>query len=720
MDDMMRADQIAVSDADVYIMSKGEWYRSFEKLGAHPLTQNGVSGYHFAVWAPDVACVHVTGSFNDWDPNQYALTQRETGGIWEGFVPGVEDGALYKYVVDTYDGRRLYKADPYAFWAECPPGTASRTFDLAGYEWGDLSWMRRRLRENHMERPLNIYEVHLGSWRRNEDGLEANGDPAPEGEAGPGSYLTYDQLSEQLVDYVKDMGYTHIELMPIMEHPFDGSWGYQTTGYYAPTSRFGNPKQFMHFVDSCHRAGIGVILDWVPGGFCQDEHGLATFNGSQLYEKEVHPDWGTMKFDLGRGEVRSFLISNALYWCDYYHADGIRMDGVTSMLYLNFGVDDPGRKKFASDGSEHDYDSIEFIRRTNAVVGVYFSDVMMIAEESTAWPLVTYPPEEGGLGFHYKWDMGWMHDTLHYMQTDFPWRPGNHRLLTFSMMYAFNENFVLALSHDEVVHGKCSLIGRMPGDYWRQFAGMRSLWMYQMLHSGAKHTFQGNEIAQWIEWRYYESIQWFLLDQYEAHKSFHNFVRAINKLYDSEPALFERNYSWDGFEWIDADNANQSIISFVRKGKKDSDKLVVLINFDVAAREDFRLGVPNLGTWKEIFNSDDVAWGGSGVCNTDAIEAEDVTWNGQEQSVVVRIPPLGGMVLKCTHPKPRPKKLTPQEAALSEPKHAKKSKSSQATPTKKTGAAPKHSAKGPRGARKTSPKQTTSSTKTRSTAKLCS
>jgi 1,4-alpha-glucan branching enzyme len=444
--------------------------------------------FRFAVWAPDVEAVHVTGTFNEWDADQYPLAPSETGGVWEGFVPNVKAGDLYKYVIDTKDAGRMFKADPYAFEAECPPGTASCATDISGYAWKDKAWMDERRATNHMKKPLNIYEVHLGSWDR-----EENGD-----------YLTYDEMSKRMVAYVKKMGYTHVELLPVMEHPFDGSWGYQVTGYFAPTSRYGTPKQFMHLVDSFHKAGIGVILDWVPGGFCRDEHGLVHFNGHMLYEKEEHPDWGTFKFDLGRGEVRSFLISNVLYWLEQYHADGIRMDGVTSMLYLNFGVDDPSKKKFNEKGTEEDFVSIDFIQECNARVGEYHPDVMMMAEESTAWPLVTYPLKDGGLGFHYKWDMGWMNDTLHYCQTDFPWRPGNHTLITFSIMYAFNENFILPLSHDEVVHGKCSLIGRMPGDYWRQFAGMRALAFYQITHPGAKLNFMGNEIAQFIEWRYYE------------------------------------------------------------------------------------------------------------------------------------------------------------------------------------------------------------------------
>ena len=391
-----------------------------------------------------------------------------------------------------------------------------------------------------------------------------------------------------------------------------------------------------------------MILDWVPGGFCADEQGLATFNGEMLYENEVHPNWGTHKFDFSRGQVRTFLISNLLYWIDEYHADGIRMDGVTSMLYLNFGVDDPRLKKFNSRGTEEDDDAIAFIRQCNSTVGKYYPDVSMIAEESTAWPLVTYPSEDGGLGFNFKWDMGWMNDTLHYMQTDFPYRPGNHRLLTFSTMYQFNENFVLPLSHDEVVNGKCSLITRMPGDYWRQFAGMRALAFYQMTHAGGKLNFMGNEIAQFIEWRYYEGIQYFLAEQYDTHRHQQQFVAALNAFYNVHPALWQRSYTSDGFEWIDADNAKQSIISFIRKGDNPKDDLVILINFDVNAREDFRLGVPEEGYYEELFNSDAEQFGGSGVVNIGKLETSETPWNGREQSVVLRVPPLGGLILHRT------------------------------------------------------------------------
>ncbi|EUB32011.1 1,4-alpha-glucan branching protein GlgB [Olsenella uli] len=654
--DIRSSADLALTSDDLFLLAKGEWYRSYEKLGAHPATSDGVAGYQFAVWAPDVRSVRVIGDFNGWDIEKNYLSCSENGGVWSGFVAGVSAGDLYKYVVETRYGDLLYKADPYAFYAECPPGTASRTTDLSGYAWKDAGYLAKRAKRDMMKSPLNIFEVHLGSWRRHDDGLAGNGDPDSDDHAG--SYLTYDELSDELVGYVRRMGYSHIEVLPVMEHPFDGSWGYQVTGYFAPTSRYGEAKQFKHFVDACHQAGIGVILDWVPGGFCRDEHGLVHFNGDKLYEKEEHPNWGTFKFDLDRGEVRSFLISNLLYWVGEYHADGIRMDGVTSMLYLNFGVDDPRQKKFNDKGTEEDFASIRFIQQCNDTIGKYYPDVMMIAEESTAWPLVTYPPQDGGLGFHLKWDMGWMNDTLHYMQTDFPWRPGNHKLLTFSAMYQFNENFVLPLSHDEVVHGKCSLITRQPGDNWRQFAGMRTLALYQMSHAGAKLNFMGNEIAQFIEWRYYEGIQYFLADQYETHAHQQTFVAALNHFYNEHSALWQRAYTPDGFEWIDADNSEQSVISFVRHGDDPADDVVILINFDVNPREQFRVGLPKPGYWVESLNSDDLRYGGSGVTNEGVrFKSEEEPWNLRDQSIELRLPPLAGLIL--TYAGPLPKKKAP-------------------------------------------------------------
>ncbi len=685
-----------LSNDDLYLLGAGEWYRSYEKLGSHPATDaSGQDGYHFAVWVPGVRSVAVIGEFNNWDENANRLSCTATGGVWQGFVPGVVAGQLYKYVIETAAGERLYKADPYAFFSELPPGTASRTADLAGYKWADAAWMRARSKRNMFKSPLNIFEVHLGSWKRHGD--EPQGEPREDGTwPGPGdpfpaqrgTFYTYDDLSVELVDYVREMGYSHIEVLPLSEHPFDGSWGYQPTGYFSPTSRYGNPRQLMHFIDACHEAGIGVIMDWVPGGFCADAHGLATFNGQMLYEHEIHPNWGTHKFDFGRGEVRSFLVSNALYWVEAYHIDGIRMDGVSSMLYMNFGIDDPGQKRFNKNGTEEDLDASAFIRQTNLEMGRLHPDVMMIAEESTAWPLVTYPPKDGGLGFHFKWDMGWMNDTLHYMQTDFPWRPGNHRMLTFSTMYQFNENFVLPLSHDEVVNGKCSLITRMPGDTWRQFAGLRALALYQMTHAGGKLNFMGNEIGQFIEWRYYEGIEYFLTEQFETHRKQQAFIAALNAVYNEQPALWQRAFEGSGFEWIDADNADQSIISFVRHGDKPKDDLVILINMDVNAREDFRMGVPEWCTYGEVFNSDEERFGGSGVVNEGRLKCEDVPWNGREQSIVVRVPPLGGAIFKRVAAQRKPASKTAAAAAKPAAPGEKPAPAAGATATAASGAKP--------------------------------
>ena len=668
-----QAPNLMLTDDDIYMFGHGTWQRAWEKMGAHKDVQNGTDGWLFRVWAPSVKSVHVSGEFNGWSASATPLKRAGKSDIWEGFVPGLTQGDLYKYVIETDEGELLWKADPFGFYAETCPGTASRLWDLSGYAWKDKTWLGKRAKRDMLKSPLNIYEVHFGSWRRHGD--EPQGEPREDGTyPGPGdpfpaqrgTYYTYDDLSDELVEYVSKMGYTHIEVMPLMEHPFDGSWGYQATGYFAATSRYGTPQQLMHFVDACHKAGIGVILDWVPGGFCANAEGLATFNGHMLFEREIHPNWGTHKFDFGRPEVRSFLVSNALFWIETFHADGIRMDGVSSMLYLNFGVDNPADKKFNKYGTEEDLDASAFIRQVNCAVGREFPDVMMIAEESTAWPLVTYPAEDGGLGFHLKWDMGWMNDTLHYMQCDFPWRPGNHRLLTFSIMYAFSENFVLPLSHDEVVNGKCSLIGRMPGDQWRQFGGLRTLAFYQMTHPGAKLNFMGNEIGQYIEWRYYESIQWFLTQDFEQHAAQQRFIEALNHLYTDRPALWQRGYDESGFSWIDADNNEQSIVSFVRHGDKPADDLLVLINFDPASYETFRVGTPREGDWELVFNTDDPTFGGSGYTHVDLASSQPYAWNGQENSIEISVPGLAGLVYrrvrKSSYVAPKPKK-TPAKSA---------------------------------------------------------
>lgn len=673
---------LMLTDDDIHLFGTGMWQRAWEKMGAHKDVQGNSEGWLFRVWAPQVSSVHVVGDFNGWDPKATPLTRAANSDIWETFVPGLEQGSLYKYVIETDAGELLWKADPFGFYAETCPGTASKLWDLGGYTWKDTTWLNRRAERDIMKSPLNIYEVHLGSWKRH--GNEPQGEPREDGTwPGPGdpfpaqrgTYYTYDDLSDELVAYVKKMGYTHIEVMPLSEHPFDGSWGYQATGYFAATSRYGTPQQLMHFVDACHKAGIGVILDWVPGGFCANAEGLATFNGRMLFEREIHPNWGTHKFDFSRPEVRSFLVSNALFWIEQFHVDGIRMDGVSSMLYLNFGVGNPADKKFNKYGTEEDLDASAFIRQVNCAVGKEFPDVMMIAEESTAWPLVTYPAEDGGLGFHLKWDMGWMNDTLHYMQCDFPWRPGNHSLLTFSIMYAFSENFILPLSHDEVVNGKCSLIGRMPGDDWRRFAGLRTLAFYQMTHPGAKLTFMGDEIGQQIEWRYYESIEWFLAKDFDAtHGAQQRFIEALNHFYTKQRGLWQNAYTEQGFEWIDANNSEQSIVSFVRHGDKPADDLLILINFDPASYETYRVGTPREGDWELVFNTDEPTFGGSGFPVVDMASSKPEPWNMRDNSIEIAVPGLAGLVYR----RRRASSYKPSKAKTPKTKAAPKTRTSRA------------------------------------------
>ncbi|MGN8913477.1 1,4-alpha-glucan branching protein GlgB [Anaerofustis butyriciformans] len=618
-----------LTNDEQYLFAEGTYLRAFDKLGAHPAEIDGKEGYNFGIWVPDVKSVRVVGSFNDWNTEDYFLHD-DGNGVFSGFIEGIKEGELYKFVIETKEGELIYKADPYAFYAEVKPATASVTIDIEGYDWKDKRWMNLRQKHNHTTKPLNIYEVHLGSWRCHEDG----------------SYYTYDEMSKELVDYVKEMGYTHVEIMPVMEHPFDGSWGYQITGYFAPTSRYGTPKEFMHLVESFHKAGIGVIIDWVPGHFCKDAHGLGRLNGDKVYESKEHAQWGTYNFDFSKGEVRSFLISNALYWIEKYHVDGIRVDGVSSILYMNFGIDDESQKKYNLDGTEGDLDAIDFVQNMNKTIGTMYPDVMLIAEESTAWPLVTRPPEVGGLGFHYKWDMGWMNDTLNYFRTDFPFKPYNHNLITFSMMYTYNENFILPLSHDEVVHGKASIIGKMPGDYWRQFAGLRVLALYQMTHPGGKLNFMGSEFGQFIEWRYYEQLEWFLIDEYDTHKKQLHYIKTLNDFYLKTKSLWIKDSSWEGYTWIDADDNERSIISFIRHGNRPIDDLIVIINFTPETYNNFMVGVPKAGDYVEIFNSDSEEFGGSGVVNTRRVKSKKKECNGMENSIKIKLPPIGGVVLK--------------------------------------------------------------------------
>ena len=611
----------------IYLYNTGKLHHAYRTFGAH-VDEGGVQ---FTVWVPDVKSVRVTGDFNDWQPwnDDSSFLQEIGGGIYTGFIKGAKEGDTYKYDIELPNGEHILKADPYAFGSEMRPGTASKVCDLK-YRWKDSKWIKHRESINQFASPMNIYEVHLGSWKRHE---------------GEDGFYSYRELAKELIPYVKDMGYTHVEILPVMEHPLDASWGYQVTGYYAPTARHGSPKDFKYLVDEFHKAGIGVILDWVPGHFCPDNQGLREFNGKKLYECEKHPDWGTYKFDFGRAEVRSFLLSNAMYWFDEYHADGIRVDGVSSILYLNFGVTDKANMKFNKYGGEGNLEAIEFLKELNYMVGTELKGVFTIAEESTAWPMVTWPPAEGGLGFHYKWSMGWMHDTLEYMSCDFPWRSGNHHKLTFFMTYAYSENFILPLSHDEVVHGKCSLIGRMPGDTWRQFAGIRALALYQMTHPGKKHNFMGHEIAQFIEWREYESLEWFMLE-YENHAKYQQYIKDLNHLYTEHPALWENDTNWEGFQWVDADNNEQGVLSYVRRSNPGpkSEVLLTVLNMDVQAYDVYDIGVPEPGYYKEIFNSDVEKYGGSGRANTRKIRAKKKPMHGMPYSITIKMPVLGGAV----------------------------------------------------------------------------
>ncbi len=613
----------------LYLFNQGTYYHSYRLFGAH-IVEDGV---RFTVWCPDVTSVDVAGDFSGWEP--WPLTPQGSTGVWSAVIPEAKEGDLYKYRITTSSGEVFFKADPYAFSAERRPGTASRIVSLDGYQWHDGTWRSIRKRKK-APGPMNIYEVHLGSWRQQDN---------PEDPDNP--FLNYRELADQLIPYARDMGYTHLELMPVMEHPFDGSWGYQVTGFFAPTSRYGSPKDFMYFVDKAHQSGLSVILDWVPGHFCRDSHGLGRFNGQMLYEAADHPEWGTYKFDFTRSEVLGFLMSSAVFWLGCYHVDGLRVDGVTSILYLNFGIPDwdKNAKQFNKYGTEENLEAIDFIRKFNDVVHTYAPGTITIAEESSAWPHVTGSTASGGLGFDFKWDMGWMNDTLNYCKADFPYRSGCHHLLTFSMAYNFSENFIMPLSHDEVVHGKRSLMGRMPGDYWRQFAGLRALAFYQITHPGGKLSFMSTEYGPFIEWREYESLEWFLLD-YPSHRMHQGYVAALNHLYRLTPALWEDDHTWEGFHWLDADDAAQSILIYRRTGKKRTQAVTVLLNFQPDVYEDFRIGVPYPGEYQEIFNSDRTEFGGSGKYNPGPILAEKIPCHGEKYSIRVTVPPIGGLMLR--------------------------------------------------------------------------
>ncbi len=626
----------------------GDAVRAYEIMGAHPVNWDGRQGFVFRVWAPNALSVSITGDFNGWDQRANYMYKVGDKGVWEGFIEGADEFSAYKYCIETADSRKLMKSDPYAFHTQTRPDNASVLYNIEKYIWNDEKWFEYRNSTDHRVNPLNIYEVHAGSWRRYSDG----------------NSFDYKMLAKELIPYVKDMGYTHIELMPITEYPYDGSWGYQVTGYFAPTSRYGEPVDFMAFVDECHQNGIGVILDWVPAHFPKDEFGLALFDGSCCYEyhdprKCEHKEWGTYVFDFSRYEVISFLVSSAMFWADKYHIDGIRVDAVASMLYLDYNRRDGEWAKNENGGKEN-LEAVEFVKRLNTAVHMYHPSVMMIAEESTSWPMVSKPVDEGGLGFDYKWNMGWMNDMLHYMSLDPLWRPFNHDNLTFSFLYAFSENFILPISHDEVVYGKKSLLEKMPGDEKNKFAGVRAFLAYMMVHPGKKLMFMGAELGQREEWNSSSELSWGALVQQENNQLY-QFFHDINRFYLEHSQLYQVDFQWDGFDWIHHDDYTQSVIAFRRIDNEGND-IIAVCNFQPVIRESYYIGVKKRGIYKEVFNSDSEKYGGTGVTNGDEIMTKDFAIHGCKQALYLTLPPLSVMYFTCvkTVPKPR-KKLSLEE-----------------------------------------------------------
>jgi 1,4-alpha-glucan branching enzyme len=625
-----------LTDFDLHLFSEGTHYRAWEKFGSHRTTVDGITGVHFAVWAPNAQRVSVVGDFNHWDGRSHPMRRLVPSGVWEIFIPDLPDGACYKYEVRTTAGHLLEKADPYAQWFEVPPRSASVIWTDGRYEWGDGEWLSDRpsLAGWH-ERPMSIYEVHLGSWRR-----------VPE---QGNRFLTYRELAETLVPYVREMGFTHIELMPVMEHPFSGSWGYQVIGFFAPTSRFGTPDDFRYFVDQCHRHGVGVILDWVPGHFPKDQHGLAQFDGTALYEhadprKGEHKDWGTLIFNYGRSEVRTFLMSNALYWLEEFHLDGLRVDAVASMLYLDYSrrSDEWIPNQY---GGRENLEAVSFLQQLNAETHGRVPGTITVAEESTSWPAVSRPTYVGGLGFTYKWNMGWMHDILEYAKEDPVHRRWHHGQITFSMLYAFTENFVLPFSHDEGVHGKRAMLDKMPGDLWQKHATLRALYGYMFGHPGKKLLFMGNEFGQWLEWNVESSLDWHLLDD-PLHQGLRRWVQDLNHTYQREASLHQVDFEPAGFSWIDCNDSDNSVISMIRRARDPHDFTVMLANFTPVPRPGYRIGVPEGGWYRELLNSDGAMYGGSDVGNSGGVMADDQPSHGFNHSVTITVPPLGFVLLK--------------------------------------------------------------------------
>ena len=658
------------SDLPIYLFKQGNNMEAYRYFGAHLCAQDGQAGVVFRVWAPHAQAVSVVGDFNRWTPDA-DMMHKVADAVWELFIPGMKAYDVYKFCITTPSGEQVYKADPYAFHAETRPANGSKVYDIGGYPWGDAAWDEAQKKRDVLNSPMLIYELHAGSWKMKEEGVPYN----------------YSELADELIPYIKEMGYTHVELLPITEYPFDGSWGYQVTGYFAPTSRYGTPHDFMAFVDKLHQAGIGVILDWVPAHFPKDGYGLYMFDGAPCYEdpnprRGEHKEWGTMVFNYGMPEVQSFLISSALFWVEQYHIDGLRVDAVASMLYLDYNRRD-GEWEQNVNGGKENLEAIAFLQKLNTAILTRHPEKYMIAEESTAWPNVTKPAADGGLGFNFKWNMGWMNDMLSYMKTDPLFRAGNHGKVTFSFFYAFSENFVLPISHDEVVHGKCSLINKMPGDYEQKFANLRTFYGYMTAHPGKKLLFMGQEFGQFIEWDENKPLDWMLLG-YDKHRQLQAYVKDLNAFYRETPAMWEIDYSWEGFQWIVPDDNQQSVIAFLRRDAKGK-MVMVVCNFNPVLREGYEMGVPNAGSYKEVLNSDDPKYGGSGVTNG-TVRSRKGAMHGFEQHVSLTLPPLSTLYFSV--PAPRKKAAKPAAAKPDAKKTAAK-KTAAKKPASKKAAAPK-------------------------------
>lgn len=644
-------------DYDRYLFHQGRHYESYDFLGSHITEENGKKGVRFTVWAPNAEEISVVGDFNDWEKDKNPMKKIEDSGIWTTFIEGAENKMYYKYWIRGYRGVVRVKTDPYAKRQETPPKTASQIYEAEEFSWSDKKWLKKRKNSNHLKEPVSIYEMHLGSWKQDD-----------------GDLMNYRDIADELVPYINEMGFTHVELMPLTEYPFPGSWGYQTTGYFALTSRYGTPEDFMYFVDQLHQNDIGVIMDWVPSHFCKDDHGLRLFDGSHLYEssdprRAENIQWDTLNFDFAQNEIWSFLISSANYWIDKFHIDGLRVDAVSNMLYLNYEKED-GQWAANEYGGFENLEAIEFIKELNSEMFERYPGILMIAEESSAWPLVTAPVHDGGLGFNFKWNMGWMNDTLDYLENDPVYRKWEHNKLTFSSMYSQSENYVLPMSHDEVVHGKKSLLDKMPGDYWQKFANLRLLFTYMYAHPGKKLLFMGGEFGQFIEWDYKQELDWLLLD-YKKHQLTQDFMQELNQVYLKEKALWELDHEHEGFRWIEADDYEQSVISFVRNSESEAQQLVVILNFTPVPRDNYRIGVPGPGEYELLLNSDQKVFGGSDYETAARIKTEEIPFHGFNHSISINLPPLAGIYLKLKQETKKPKKSTSEEKEIKS-KKAKK------------------------------------------------